>query len=187
MKENEDVFEYEWYRQYLGVGEYVKWSGAPEKRGSFNPIYLFVIPFMLVWCFSVVTGTVDIIRDIISGEGEVIELFFMIPFWVGGVFMIIAIFIAPAVTRRNTKYAVTNKRVIEKCGKRVNMISLDPMPNVQVNVGGKRGIGSVTVGSDNVYVNDGPRFMSFNRGRTGITLSDIKDPTKVYDMIVSGR
>ena len=116
-----------------------------------------------------------------------IELVFMIPFWVGGIFMIVAIFIAPAVTRRNTKYAVTNKRVIEKCGKRVNMISLDPMPNVQVNVRGKRGIGSVTVGADNVYVNDGPRFMSFNRGRTGITLSDIKDPTKVYDMIVSGR
>lgn len=185
---DDDYIEDLWYRNYLNPGEYVKWSGKSEMKAGFNPIYLFLVPFFTVWCGGVIFGTVSTLIAAIQGEAEWFGLIFMIPFWAGGTFFIYYLFVLPYMLRKHTRYAVTNKKIIQKYKSKVKFISLDPMPQIQMSVINKYGYGSITVGGTyetSDYSNFFPMLPGQNQG--SIIISNIKEPAKVYNLILSDK
>ncbi|MBO4869397.1 MAG: hypothetical protein J5585_06755 [Clostridia bacterium] len=188
MRDEEEYYDNSWYREYLSVGEYVKWSGKSEKKTGFNPTYLFLIPFMTVWCGGVIMATVSLILQAASGEGSYLFLLFMIPFWAGGTFFVYTLFIQPYLLRKYTKYAVTNKKVIQYYRGKAKFINLDPLPLIQMSVMNKYGYGSVSVGGT-YNVSDHSNFFPMLPGQNqgSIVISNVKDPAKVYNIITNGR
>lgn len=183
---DEEYYDNTWCREYLTAGEYIKWSGKSEKKAGFHPIYLFLIPFMTIWCGGVVTATFGLLREVLSGDESYLSLLFMIPFWAAGIFFIFFLFIMPHRLRKYTKYAVTNKKVIEYYRGKVKFINLDPLPLVQMSVMNKRGYGSVTIGGTydtEDHSGSFPVLPGQNQG--SIVISNIKDPAKVYNLIIS--
>lgn len=49
--------DYGWVRPYLGVDEYVLWSGKPGEGHLLAPNDVFLIPFSILWCgFAIFLG-----------------------------------------------------------------------------------------------------------------------------------
>lgn len=184
----QDYFEDLWYRNYLIPGEYVKWNGKSERKTGFNPLYLFLIPFFTIWWSGVITATIALTEQAFSGETSFFDLVFMIPFWAGGSFFIYALFILPYVLKKKTMYAVTNKKVMQYYRGKVRFINLDPMPLIQMSVINEHGYGSITIGGTynaSDYSNYFPMIPGQNQG--SIVISNIKDPTKVYQLITENK
>lgn len=174
-----------WLNEYLEKDEYVKWKGKSEKIFVFHSIYIFMIPFFAIWFGGVIFATLSSAENALSGEEGAFPLFFMIPFWLVGSYFIFSLFILPVLARAKTVYAVTNKKVIQKFGKQIKMIHLEPMPQIQITTADKNGRGTIVVGvpvSDNTA-----RFKGMmpwiNKGC--ISIYDISDPSTVYKYIIS--
>ncbi len=175
-----------WYRNYLNPGEYVKWSGKSEMKAGFNPVYLFLVPFFTVWCGGVIFGTISIFMQVIYEGESPFFLIFMIPFWAGGIFFVYTLFILPFKLRKYTIYAVTNKKVMQYYRGKIRFINLEPLPLIQMSVINKYGYGSITVGGTynaSDYSNFFPMLPGQNQG--SIVISNIKEPAKVYNLILS--
>ncbi|MBO4422814.1 MAG: hypothetical protein J5879_05210 [Clostridia bacterium] len=175
---------YEWCRPYLDAGEYVKWTGSPEKKRRIHPLYLFLIPFFVFWIGAVALGTAAAISSVIDGEGDMFSVVFMIPFWVAGAVMVFFVFIYPAVSRSRTVYAVTNKKVIQKYGKRIKMINLVPLPQVYLSETDRHGYGSVTVGTPDARYRGEEGYFPW-AGSGCIVISGISDPYRIYRLITA--
>ncbi len=174
----------DWYRQYLSDGENVRWTGKPEMKIGFQPIYLFLIPFFTVWFGGVLTATVSSIAGAVNGESDLFMLFFMIPFWAGGGFFVYMLFILPYLQRKHTRYAVTDKKVVEEFRGKVKMINLDPTPLIQLSVINKRGCGSISIGGTYNAAGYATTFFSSPWQNQGsIVIMNIKEPAKVYDLL----
>ena len=175
----------EWYRDFLADDEHVLWTGKTERAFAFYPIYLFVIPFMCVWCGGVITATVSILKEVIQGGENPLSLLFMLPFWAGGSFFVYMLLIRPVIRRKNTRYAVTNKRVMEYYKGSFNALFIGSHTPVSISGISKRGTGTVTVGYQNGPYNSNLslKIPVLNNGIIEIT--DVAEPRKVYDLIVS--
>ena len=174
-----------WINEYLEKDEYVKWTGKSEKIFAFHSIYIFMIPFFTIWFGGVIFATVSSAENTISGEEGFFTLIFMIPFWLVGSYFIFSLFILPVLARAKTVYAITNKKVIQKFGKQIKMIHLDPMPQIQISAADRKGRGTIVVG---VPVSDRTEQFKdimpwINKGC--ISIYDISEPSTVYKYIIS--
>ncbi len=173
-----------WLNEYLEKDEYVKWTGKSEKNAGFNPLYLFLVPFMTVWCGGVIFATFSIILQILYDDTSVFFLIFMIPFWAGGTFFVYTLFILPYMLKKYTVYAVTNKKAIQYYRGKVKFINLDPLPLIQMSVINRYGYGSISIGGT-YNVSDHSNFFPMIPGQNqgSIVISNIKDPAAVYRLI----
>ena len=180
MKEN--LEQYDWYKPYLSADEYVRWTGRPERKISFQPVYLLYLPFCIVWCSAVIIATAGSLIAAFAGEGSPFVLFFMIPFWAAGSFMVYVFFVRPRRYRKYAVYAITNQKVIEKYRGRINIVNIDPTPLVQMSVSKRSGFGSISVaGSLQTWYDQD----NFTGNTITIIITNIKDPEKVYKLIVN--
>ena len=178
------------WSDYLIPGEYVKWTGQPARRIRFQPIYLFIIPFTFVWCGGVIGAAAASVMNYIEGEGGIVEILFNLPFFAGGAFFIYVLYILPLMRRRQTRYAVTNMRVMEYFRGKINTVSIEPHTPVMISAVSKRGTASVTVGAP--Y--DDPREQAKRPGELVrdmsnltpgiITMMDIPEAERVYRLIM---
>ncbi len=134
MKE-EKYTDNAWCKEYLGAGEYLKWSGKSKSSGGFRFIGLILaVPLVVITLLFVSSDVSGVIKEVAAGEESVITLLIMLPgalLWFGIISSIVAAgFIVPEILRRKTLYAVTSIKVIQKLGNRVKIINLDPPPQV---------------------------------------------------------
>ena len=187
MKDEEEYYDNSWYREYLSVGEYVKWSGKPEKKTGFSIEILFSIVFVSIWCGVTAIITAGMLLDGSAGEDSFFNLIFMVPFWIAGVFLMFTLLIYPNMIRKHTKYAVTNRKVIVQYRKKVNFMNLDPLPPVQMSSVNKYGYGSIIIGTA-YQPGSFPMFMNLpGQNQGSVVISNVKDPAKVYNIITNGR
>ena len=175
----------EWYRDFLTADEHVVWSRKSERLFSFSPAYLFFIPFMTIWCGGVIMATVSLLMEAVRGEASPFALLFMVPFWAAGAYFIYILFIRPVMIRKHTRYAVTNKRVMEYYRGSFNAVLIGSYTPVMISETSKRGTGTVTVGGQGNLYYAGLSLNApwYNPGM--IEIIDVTEPRKVYNLIVS--
>lgn len=106
--------------------EKLLWADKPLRGIKFRLSDIFITFFSLFWLgFS-------IFWTYMAMEGSIIFAFFGIPFILVGVYLFIGRYFIDAISRKNTVYALTNKRIIVKSGivsKTYKSIFLDSLPS----------------------------------------------------------
>lgn len=182
----QSYFEQEdWYRDFLTADEHVLWTGKSERLFHFYPIYLFLIPFMTAWFGGVITATVTIFMDAIRGEDSPFFLLILVPFWAGGSFFIYMLFIRPIRLRKYTRYAVTNKRVMEYYRGSFNAVYIGSFTPIRISKTSRGGTGTITVGYQSSQYSSGQSLTIPVQNNGIIEITDVAEPQKVYNLIVS--
>lgn len=173
----------------VGKDEKILWQGKPNKRcfileGIFNPL----LPFALVWFLFDLAFIATFIG--VGGTSEIPEnlfllplifiLFHMMPVWIylGGVIFVIRRY-------KHIEYIITDKGVYISGGLfsyTCNMKPFTELARVNIHRGmidQMIGVGDVVLTSNNVA----DLYSSSRPLNVGITIADIKDYRKVYEII----
>ena len=130
--------EFDFARHLIVPGENILWKGKPEKGGIFTKQDVFMIPFSILWCgFAFIWFFAAL-------EAGIFALF-GVPFILIGLYLVAGRFFVTAYLRKNTFYIITNKKIIRKKGKRVDMIEIASLPPMYTELH-KDGCGTITFG-----------------------------------------
>ena len=172
---NYEAGEFDFVRHMLLPGENILWKGKPEKGGIFTRQDVFMIPFSIVWCGFAFVWFFGALQ-----AGGFFALF-GVPFVLIGIYLVIGRFFITAYLRKNTAYVVTNKKIIRKKGKRVDMLDIATLPPMHVEML-KNGCGTITFGEP-VYVSYGRH--SNRRVEQPFALENIADVIRIQNLISS--
>lgn len=122
-------------------GERVLWTGRPGQGVRFTARDGLLIPFSLLWGgFAVFWET-----RVVAGNAPFFFRLWGVPFALAGVYLILGRFFVDAWLRANTRYAITNRRIlIVRSGTfgRLTSLDLDRLPDLQLT---ERADGSGTI------------------------------------------
>ena len=173
----EYIDEYSFARTYMVPGEAVLWKGKPGKGHLLTPQDVYMIPFSIFWCGFAVFWEASVLAD-----GA--PFFFGlcgIPFILVGLYMVFGRFFHTAYLRNRTAYVITNKKIIRKRGKRVDMLGAGNMPQTYITTFAD-GSGNIRFGEYNKL----NRRFSFDDGfqdGTPFTLENVPDVVRVHQII----
>ncbi len=166
---NEDAFA-----GRLLSGERILWSGRPRRGLLLTASDIFLIPFSVMWCGFAIVWT------FMASQSDKASIFFILwglMFVLIGLYMVVGRFVTDAWIRRNTNYAVTNKRImIDRSGPfaRFMAANLNQLPNIEIEQGAN-GCGSIRFGSSTSMwspaLDPTPQFLA------------IEDVRHVFDLI----
>lgn len=130
-----DVFDYE-----LVEGEHMLWMGQPDPHKLLTGADFIYIPFTLLWFAFAINGWLinGLFPFLLTG----------LPFLLVGGYLLVGRFVYKWWRKRNTYYAVTNKRLlIQHTGFRQTLqsFSVTNLPELSKSVG-RDGTGSITFG-----------------------------------------
>jgi hypothetical protein len=100
-------------QQALLPSERLQWWGRPDPKALFTPIDLFLVPFSLFWCGFAVFWEVSVLTTDTPGFFPVFGLFFVVI----GLYLVIGRFVAKRIMKRDTLYAITDRRVLVLSGR----------------------------------------------------------------------
>ena len=134
-----------------------------------------MIPFGIIWFVFVIFWEVNAL----SGGAPLFFAFWGIPFILLGLYITVGRFIHIAWLRKRTAYVITNKKIIRKRGKRVDMLGGTNMPQVHITTHAD-GSGTIRFGSNYTFYRN-----SFDTGRQVSTfaLENVPDVTRVHQII----
>lgn len=107
--------------------ERLLWADKPVRGIKFRFTDIFLTLFSIFWLGFAVFWTY------MAMEGSVIFALFGIPFILVGVYLLIGRYFTDALSRKNTVYALTNKRIIQKSGvlsKTYKSVYLNSIPGI---------------------------------------------------------
>ncbi len=131
--------EFDFAKHLLIPGENILWKGKPEKGAIFTRQDIIMIPFSIFWCgfaFFWFFGALE--------AGGFFALF-GIPFILVGLYLVAGRFFITAHLRKNTAYVITNKKIIRKKGKKIDMIEIATLPPMHTELH-QNGCGTITFG-----------------------------------------
>ena len=103
--------EFDFANQYLVGDEYILWKGQPERGSLLTKMDFFLIPFSIFWASFVLVALISSLS-----EGDPFTMLFLIPFVCVGAYITVGRFIHASVRRKQTRYVITNKKIIRKIG-----------------------------------------------------------------------
>lgn len=163
--------------------EEILWTGQPKVK-VFALADILLIPFSFLWC-----GIVFVFAAAAFFSGEVIVILFAAVFLILGLFVLIGRFIWKIKRRRNTFYAVTNKRVLvftDVWTKDVQAVFIESIPVINRLIR-SNGSGTIKFGNmsflGSLNESTGMDFLLPPYGREVPVFYDIKDARKVYDTV----
>ena len=174
----------------LQPDEQLLWAGQPNPNKVFTAFDIFLIPFSLLWggfaIFWEALALTNVMRY--GGPADFFPLFGL-PFLALGIYLMFGRFLVKRYVKRNTIYAVTDRRVITitKAFRRsVRSLSLKRLPGLEVSTGSGRG-GSVTFGHwsglAGLYANTGMEWMAWGMGQRPMAFYDLDDARTVYELV----
>lgn len=166
-------------RSYLTNGEYILWQGKPEKKSVFSAYDIFLIPFSILWCGFAFFWEISVIQN-----GVYMFAIFGIPFVCLGVYFVFGRFFLASYLRKNTAYVITNKKIIRKRGKKIDMLGAINIPPMYVDVR-KNGNGNIRFGQE-MYFSRGwnnTNTMNMFGYSNMFMLENIPDVLKVQQII----
>lgn len=113
-------------------GEQIQWSGRPGQGVLFTGRDWFLIPFSLLWFGFTIFWEAMVLR----GKAPGFFALWGVPFILAGLYFTVGRFVVDAWLRRNTRYALTNRRILivrSAPFARVVSVSLDRLPDMQLN------------------------------------------------------
>ncbi len=112
-------------------GERIVWSGRPVQGTLFMARDWFLVPFSIFWCGFAIFWE----ASVLGSNAPALFALWGIPFIVVGLYLTLGRFTIDAWLRRNTRYAVTNRRIIIARSDpfpKLTSISLERMPELQL-------------------------------------------------------
>ncbi len=110
----------------IAPGERLLWSGRPRQGLLFRPADLFLVPFSLLWCGFAVFWEIAAF----SAKAPPFFRFFGIPFVLAGLYFVFGRFLADALQRGRTRYAVTSSRLLVVSGLMTRTVESVPLRNL---------------------------------------------------------
>ncbi len=148
----DNEFDFSWVN--LTAGEHILWKGRPEKGNLITrkdfimiPFGLFFLGFSLFWEYSA-----------LQSAGASFGLF-GIPFVLVGLYMAFGRFVYGAYIKKDTYYVITNKRLVIKKGKRIQIFAARDLPPMEVEVH-KNGNGTISF-YENVHMRGNRSYTNF--------------------------
>ena len=135
---NEAVFQNDLLR-----GEKILWVGQPETTVWFTGADIFLVPFSLVWSGIAITAAASALG---SARGMGMFAFIPLLFTIFGVYFVLGRFVYKYWRKKNTNYAVTDKRVLVRTrlwGDHLQAANVDTIPSITKSVG-RGGIGTIS-------------------------------------------
>ena len=184
----------EQFRDDLLKDERVLWVGQPETSVLFMGADIFLVPFSLLWGGFAIFWELSVLFAFFPvREGKsavpIIFLLFGMPFVIIGLYFIFGRFVYKNWKKRNTYYAVTNKRVLvlaKLFSRSLNAANIDTVPTINKTIRSD-GIGTIKFGNVNwmvsMYGNTGMDFFGSFWGADIPTFYDIKDVNKVHEIV----
>ncbi len=171
------------FRGELNPGERILWSGQPRQGIIFRAGDLFFIPFGLIWggfalFFAYMT---------IAGGAPLVVVLIGVVFGALGAYVIVGRFFVDMLQRRNTYYALTDKRAIIMSGIFAQHIKALLIKNLsEVGVTTRRnGTGTITFGSSHPFgwMYGGSGFPNMGLYHVAPSFELIRDVKSVYQIV----
>ncbi len=137
--------EYSFLEKILESGEKLVWTGKPEKGNLMTLTEMFLIPLSVLWLSFAVYWTVSVIQD-----GIYPFAVFGFAFICAGMYFVFGRFILCNAVRKNTVYAITDRRIIMKRGGRICEIRGGQTVPVHTYYF-KNGNATIYIGSERVF------------------------------------
>lgn len=175
--------------------EKILWTGQPETSVRFTRSDVFLIPFSGFFGIFSMTWMGMALRAAASGSQPSVAIMplFGVPFILMGLYLMFGRFWYKALKKRNTYYALTNKRVMSLTklfGVRLNAMYINAIPVINKTIGGS-GTGTLIFGNliypASMYANTGLDFLGYYGGSGAIAFYDIRDAEGVYQQIARLR
>lgn len=176
---NTEYDEYRIFRDSLANDEYIIWKGKPEKGNLFTGEDIFLIPFSIVWCAGALTWTSVAFSDFVLPFIP-IGLFFSAV----GLYISVGRFIHKAYRRKNTRYAITNKRVLTCYKNRINMLNRGGILQVNLKIL-RNGNGSITFEDGFTREKKDSVLLDFLSNK--VALENVSDIQTVYRLLYENQ
>lgn len=171
-------------------GEKILWAGQPETSVLFTKIDVFLVPFSFFWFALALCWEVGVIFFIPEIPLRILFGVFGIPFVIIGLYVTFGRFLWKNFTKRNTYYAVTDKRVIivsDVVYRHVQAEFIDRVPTINKTVR-PDGIGTLRFGAVAsmviiAYENTGMDFGTSFHEQNVPTFYDIKNAENVFNLV----
>lgn len=168
--------EYSFARTYMVPGEAVLWKGKPGKGHLLTPQDVYMIPFSIFWCGFAVVWEIGVI----FGGAPFFFGIWGIPFILVGLYITVGRFFHTAYLRKHTAYVITNKKIIRKRGKRMDMLGAGNMPLTHITTFAD-GNGTIRFGEYNMYCRRNG-FDGFQNSAP-FMLENVPDVVRVHQII----
>lgn len=169
--------------------EELLWTGRPEVNVLFTIQDIYLVPFGLLWCGFIFFGIKDMFSKIGTSTGDILGLIFFSIFFIIGLYLLFGRFLYKIYKKKNTYYAVTNKRIIiitKIFSKNIQAVFINGIPTINKSIR-KSGIGTIRFGNssylNSFYSNTGLDFLGSFYGQECPTFYDIKDAERVYQLV----
>ena len=192
----DDYKEYNQFREYLSGDEYIIWQGRPEKGHIFCKYDFYMVPF------SLLCGGFAIFWEasVIASGGPFFFKLWGIPFVLVGLYMIVGRFFVQQYMRGRTRYAITDKRVLQIRGGKLTCLDRNALPEIQLTVN-RDGSGTIAFGNGYSFQPWGQHafrgFVGMHGNMYGPSmrparydrpiLENIRDVNQVYHILMEGR
>ena len=133
----DDLDVYDFCKSYLIEDEYVLWKGRPDKGNWINGSDVAMSLFGIMW----LGFCAPFIRSILLLPSIMMIIWF-IPFLFIGVYMALGKFIQKMYLRNKTFYVITNKKLMIKSGRRIQMYNGKDLPPMEIKIH-KNGNGTI--------------------------------------------
>ena len=130
----------------INPNERVLWAGRPKTGFTFQASDIYLTLFGLFWLSAIIPGFLGALT---SDEGHAPPIFFMVPFLLVGLYLVIGRFIHDAWRRSRTYYGLTDQRVIILSGwfgTNIKSIPLKSQPDLSLKEKSNRS-GTITFGT----------------------------------------
>ena len=132
------------FTHYLSRSETIRWTGRPQQGLAFRAQDMFLIPFSLIWCGFVVLWTMAAL------SAAPFLVLWGLMFVAFGLYLFAGRFVADALLRAKTYYALTDERALILSGlfsPRFTAVDLAATSEIHVRGGGGRP-GTIVFGPD---------------------------------------
>ena len=123
-----DMEDYSWLNSWLSPGEQILWRGKPEKYSLFEKNDILLIPFSIFWCGFAIYWE----YTAFAKQTPLLFRLWGIPFVCVGLYFVIGRFSFRSYLLRHSAYAITDRKIIRKFGKKVEMLQSNSLPPMQV-------------------------------------------------------
>jgi uncharacterized membrane protein len=167
----------------LNPGEQILWSGQPHQGVILRAADLFFIPFSLLWGgFALFFAYMTIAENAPLGV-----VFIGTIFGVVGLYLMVGRFFVDMLQRRNTYYALTDKRAIIISGvfaQQIKTLVIQNLPEIGVTAR-RNGTGTITFGSSHpfAWMYAGSGFPNMGFYHVAPSFEMISDVRAVYQLV----
>ncbi|MBR7081101.1 MAG: hypothetical protein IKI49_00100 [Oscillospiraceae bacterium] len=161
--------DYSWVSSYLTSGEQILWRGKPEKYSIFNKNDLYLIPFSILWCGFAIFWE----WGVITSRTPLMFWLWGIPFVCAGLYFVIGRFFHRSYLLRRSAYVITDRKIIRKSGKKVDMLQKNSLPHMQVDRKSD-GSGTIRFAMPRSYMAFNLSFFEYYAGFSLVGLSDVR-------------